>query len=272
MLALVAAVAVGVPSPSAAAAVTASPAVAATADSPTAGSATATDVAAMVLARINAARAARDLVPYRAWDALSALAAERAGRMAASRTLSHAAAGGDIGAALDARSIPWLGYGETIGMTGWAWGDEAADSVVGMWLDSAGHRALLLSADYNYAGIGAARAADGSTWVSAVMTESPDHTPPIARVVDLTRVRRSITLRWAGSDPRLQTHTAGVRYFDVRFRRDDRAWRRIRNDTTATSLTLRDRARGHWYLFRVRARDARGNLSRWTTETRIWVP
>ena len=44
------------------------------------------------------------------------------------------------------------------------------------------------------------------------------------------------------------------------------------NDTTSRSLTLGSRPRGHWYSFRVQAADRRGNLSKWTSATRIWVP
>ena len=239
---------------------------------PTAAAPSPSDVASAVLAAVNQGRVERDLVPYRTWDALTSLAMARARRMADARTLSHAAAGGNVGSALNARGLDWLGYGEAIGATGWPWGDEAAASIYEMFMDSAVHRGLLMSGTYNYVGIGAALASDGTTYISVVMTESPDHTAPTARTVSLDADGRSITLAWAGADPRLQTHTAGLRDFDVRFRRDDKTWRTIRDDITATALTLYDRRSGHWYLFRVRARDQRGNLSRWTTATRIWVP
>ncbi len=60
--------------------------------------------------------------------------------------------------------------------------------------------------------------------------------------------------------------------YDVRVRRDNGSWRLIRNDTTARKLVLLHRARRHWWTFRVQAKDARGNLSAWTKEIRIWVP
>jgi uncharacterized protein YkwD len=170
---------------------------------------TAGDVASMLLADINAGRKAHGLVVYRSWDRLAALARERAQAMADARTLSHAAAGGDVGTALDARGVDWYGYGETIGMTGWPWGQEAADSIYSMWKASDAHRAILFSGDDNYIGIGVAQAADGSTWVSAVMTESKDHTAPTARTRSLTRIGRTLSFTWAGADRRLQTHTAG---------------------------------------------------------------
>ena len=144
----------------------------------------------MVLADVNATRASQGLVAFRGWGALADLADARASRMAAKETLSHDAAGGSVGNALDARGIDWLGYGEVIGSTGWAWGEEAADSVVGMWMDSPVHRALLLSDDYNYIGIGATLSSNGSTYFSAVMTESLDHTAPTAWITGLERDRR----------------------------------------------------------------------------------
>lgn len=240
---------------------------------PAAASATPDDVASMLLASMNADRVERGLARYRMWPDLTALATERAGRMAASGTLSHAVAGGNVGNALDGDGIPWLGYGEIIGMTGWPWGAEAAGSIYGMWWNSSVHRALMMSDTYNYIGFGVTQAEDGSTWVSAVMTESLDHTPPVARNGSISvRNRDDIVFRWSGSDPRLQTHTAGVRSYDVRMRRDNGTWRTVRNDTTSTDLVLRDRYHRHWFTFRVQAKDGRGNLSQWTSEIRVWVP
>jgi hypothetical protein len=233
---------------------------------------TADDVGAMILDSVNDAREGQGLVAHRSWGPLVDIASARAGRMASSKTLSHTAAGGNVGSALDARGLDWMGYGEAIGMTGYAWGQPAADSLFGMWMDSSGHRALLLSDDYNYIGIGIARASDGSTWASIVLTESDDHTAPVASIIALDRNGTSLSLAWDGSDPRLQTHTAGLKDWDVRFRRSDRRWRTIREHLTDTSLTLTDRKPGHWFLFKVRSRDQRGTLSPWTTATRIWVP
>ncbi len=221
---------------------------------------------------MNGDRTDRGLVAYRTWDALTALATERAQRMADLITLSHTAAGGDVGLALDARGINWLGYGEIIGMTGWPIGQQAADSLYSMWKNSDAHRGIMFSADFNYVGVGIAQAGDGSTWASIVMTESADHTLPVARNGSLVRSGDDLTFRWSGSDPRLQTHTAGLSSFDVQFRRDDHAWKTIRDDTTKTRVRRKNRAHGHWYFFRVQAQDGRGNLSAWTTEKKIWVP
>ena len=105
-----------------------------------------------------------------------------------------------------------------------------------------------------------------------MFSESKDHTAPTARNVSLTRTGTTIRFAWTGADRRLQTHTAGLRSFDVRYRVDSGTWRTIRNDTTAKALTLYSRPHGHWYSFRVQSADRRGNLSKWTSTIRIWVP
>jgi uncharacterized protein YkwD len=254
-LVLAATVIVGAP-PAPAAATTATPA----------------QLGSLVISWMNRDRVARGLVPLRAWSALTSLATDRAKRMAATDTLSHDAAGGDVGDALSARSVPWFSYGEIIGTSTYPWGSRSAANLYSMWKASTPHRTIMFSGTYNYVGAGFARGSDGSTWASVVFTESKDHTRPIARNGSLSRSGTTIYFHWSGRDRRLQTHTAGLRSFDVQMRRDGGAWRTIRNDTTATRLTLRNRAHGHWYSFRVQSADRRGNLSKWTSTIRIWVP
>jgi uncharacterized protein YkwD len=233
---------------------------------------TASDMEALILRSINDGRTARGLVAYRNWDKLASLAAERAQNMADSKTLSHAAAGGNLGAAYDASRIQWFGYGETIGVSSYPWGSEAAMSIYNGWMGSAPHQAIMLSDTFNYVGIGVVQGRDGQAWISAVYAESVDHTAPVARNGSLTRDGRTLTFSFSGSDPRLQTRTAGLRSFDVQLRRDGGAWRTVRDDITWTKVRFGDRARGHWYGVRVQAADRRGTLSAWTNEVRIWVP
>jgi uncharacterized protein YkwD len=233
---------------------------------------TASDTTARILATMNAGRTARGLVAYRAWGTLAALAAERAATMAAVGVLSHDVAGEDLGGTLTARGVSWMGYGEIIARSSYPFGADAADHVYAMWKASPPHHAVMFSGTYNYVGIGAAQSADGTTWVAAIMTESRDHTAPVARNGSLSRSGRDVIFRWSGSDRRLQTHTAGLRSFDVQMRRDKGSWRTVRDNTTSTRAVFPDRAHGHWYGFRVQAADRRGTLSAWTSEIRIWVP
>ena len=238
-----------------------------------AAAASSASMADSVLGWMNRDRENRGLVKYRAWSDLTAVAEDRASRMASRNALSHDAAGGDVGAEYDAHRIQWFGYGEIIGVSNAGWGRAAAEHIYSMWKDSPPHASIMFSNDYNYVGIGFAyRASNETTWASIVFSNSKDHTRPVAERNGKSVSGRSVTFRWTGHDRKLQTHKAGLNDFDVEYRVDGGKWRLIRNGTTARSLTLRDRARGHWYGYRVRASDDRGNLSAWTSEGRVWVP
>jgi uncharacterized protein YkwD len=228
---------------------------------------------ATLLGWLNAQRIAAGLVPYRGDGVLASLAAARAANLAAAGTLSHDAAGGSIGASLSAQGYRWYLTGEAIGFTTAAWGSDALTALETAWTASSVHHELLLSDRFNYVGIGIAyRETDGSTWASVVMVEAPDHTPPVARIVGRGRVGTTIRWLWWGTDPLLQTHTAGLATFDVQYRVDAGLWRTIRAATTTTSLVLRSRPVGHTYWLRVRARDRQGTLSPWSAAVGIRVP
>lgn len=234
---------------------------------------TAAALSAQLISLINNQRKARGLASYRTDARLNVIAAERATRMAESGILSHAAAGPSLSGTLTSRGIQWYGYGEVIGWSGYPWGSQAASHLVSMWMASSSHRPLLVNTKYNYVGAGLAyRSANGTTWASVVFTESLDQSRPVASTVAISRSGSRVSYRWTGVDGHLQSHTAGLRSFDVQYRVDSAAWRTIRNDTTSTSLSISGRPSGHWYGFRVQAADRRGNLSAWTTEARIWVP
>jgi uncharacterized protein YkwD len=237
------------------------------------GASTADSMADAVVQWLNEDRVDRGLVPLRKWGRLANLAEDRAANMAARNRLSHDAAGGDVGKALNNRDIHWFSYGEIIGMSSYPWGSQAANNIYTLWKGSAPHRSIMFSDRYNYVGVGFAyRSSNKTTWASVVFTESRDHTDPVAMADGVSAKGTSVTFEWSGRDRRLQTHTSGLDSFDVQYRVDGGSWRTIRNDTNATSLTLNDRPRGHSYGFRVCAKDNRGNLSRWTSEQRVWVP
>jgi hypothetical protein len=237
------------------------------------GAASSSTMADRMLQSLNRDRENRGLVKLREWSSLTSIAEGRASNMASSNALSHDAAGGDLGAEYTARGIQWYAYAEIIGVSNADWGTAAADHIYSMWKASAPHAEVMFSRGYNYIGIGYAyRASNGTTWASVVFADSKDHTPPKAERDGKSVSGRTVTFHWTGHDRKLQTHTAGLDDFDVQVRVDDGAWRTVLNNTTRTSLTLRDRSRRHWYGFRVRAADQRGNLSEWTNEGRVWVP
>ncbi len=234
--------------------------------------ATANDMERLVLATMNQDRAGLGLVPYRSWGALGTIARDRAERMAAANTMSHAVAGGDLGPVYEAKGIQTYGWGDIIGTSTYPWGSEAILNIYGLWKNSRFHWPLMTSADFNYTAVGVARASNGATYVAVVFSESDDHTAPIARNGTLSRSGTTVSFRWSGTDPLLQTHTAGLRSFDLQYRVDGGAWRLIRDNTTATSISLANRLPGHTYSFRVQAADRRGTLSAWTREIRISIP
>jgi uncharacterized protein YkwD len=242
--------------------------------SPAPASATSSgDMARMVLQWMNRDREARGLKPYRSWGALQDLAGDRARRMASYNTLSHTAAGGSVGSSLTARGIQWYGFGEIIGMSSYPWGTQSANNIYSMWKNSSPHAALMFNSSYNYVGVGVAyRSSNHTTWMSVVFTESKDHSAPYVAMVSIDESHQDVTVRWKGWDTQLQTHTAGFASFDVEYRVDWGSWHYARDNTTATSLVAADRPHGHWYGFRARGTDLRGNLSRWTSELRVWVP
>lgn len=233
---------------------------------------TASTMASELLSWINRDRVAAGLRRVYPWPAMASLATQRAGRMAYYRTLSHTVAGGDPGVALTSRGLPWYSYGEIIGESGYAWGSAAAANLYAMWKASPYHHAIMFSSTFNYLGIGLALASNGTTYASILFTESPDHTRPVARNGSLTAIGTSIHFAWSGYDPLLQTHTAGLRGFNVLYRVDSGTWYRIRTLTTYRWLGLTNRAHRHYYSFRVQAVDWRGNLSAWTAVKRIWIP
>jgi hypothetical protein len=226
-----------------------------------------------IYALMNKDRVALGLKPYRYWGRLATVAGDRAARMVSKNVLSHTAAGGSVGAELNRHGIDWYSNGEAIGKTSYKWGSEAAARLYTLWKASSGHRALMMSKTFNYVGVGVAyRSSSRTTYASVIFSESRDHTGAIARNGAVAASGTTVTFSWTGADPVLQTHTAGLRSFDVHYRIDGGSWRTLKNDTTTTTVSLVDRARGHWYGFRVQAADRRGNLGAWTSEAKVWVP
>ena len=242
---------------------------AATVAGPTA--ATTADPGHRLMASINQAREARGLVPLRSDPRLWSIAADRAGRLAASGILSHAAAG-PLSSDLSARGVRWFSYGEVIGYASGPAGVAQA-AILAMWASSSEHWPLLMSARYNYLGIGFAyRSGAGVTYTSVVLTESPDRTGAGAAVTAAVVSGNDIRWSWRGWDPPLQTHTTGLRDFILQLRMDRGDWVALGSGVAATARSTLNLTRGHWYGLRVRARDRAGNIGPWSRERRVWLP
>jgi uncharacterized protein YkwD len=224
-----------------------------------------------IIGWINAARSSRGLVPLRYDSDLASISGIRASRMASRNAMSHTV-GGNLTSQLNAYGVQWFRYGEDIGWSTASWPSSSARSIFNAWMNSAPHRSIILSSRFNYVGVGLAYRSSGhKTFGSAVFAETTDHTRAVARVTRATRSGDDVRWSWSGYDPRLQTHTAGLRHYDVQYRANYGPWHLIRNDTTRTSLTVANRGRGT-YAVRVRATDRRGNVGAWSSEARIRVP
>jgi uncharacterized protein YkwD len=238
---------------------------------PVATGTTVSQAESSVIGWINAARSARGLTPLRYDSDLASISGIRAGRMASANTMTHTI-GGNLSSQLDSYGVNWYRYGENIGWSTASWPSTSAKGIFNAWMNSSAHRALILSSRFNYIGVGLAyRSSNRKTFSSAVFAETSDHTKAVGRVSRRSRSGDDIRWTWSGYDPRLQTHTAGLRDFDVRYRVGYGTWRLLRNNTTSTSLYLSNRPSGS-YAIRVRATDRRGNVGAWSSESRIWVP
>jgi uncharacterized protein YkwD len=238
---------------------------------PAAQASTAQTMQADLLGWVNASRAKLGLRALRSDPRLVALAADRNAIMVSKNSLSHTVSG-CLSCQLTARGIQWYSVGEVLGENNYTWGYQSALELFNWWKGSSLHWSILMSHTLNYIGIAVAyRSANRTTWGDIVLTESVDHTSPWARMATGRSSGTTATWTWNGGDIWLQTHTAGLRGFDVDYRVDSGSWSQIRTDTTAKSLSLGSRAHGHYYGLRVRSRDWRGHTSGWSAETRIWI-
>jgi hypothetical protein len=233
---------------------------------------TESSMAQTILSLLNRDRAARGLVALRPDTRLGGLATNRAEWMASAGTLSHDSYGGSVDSAVAMVGISAWSSAEAVGSTNAAFGTAAATYLYGLWRDSPEHLALMMSDVSNYIGVGVGlRGATGETFASLVFAEAPDSSRPVARMTGAVSSGRTVSFTWIGRDGQLQTHTAGLRDFDVQYRVDAGPWATIWTHTTSTRLILTNRPAGHAYSVRIRDRDRRNNLSVWSTARTVRV-
>ena len=223
-----------------------------------------------LLTWINDARAARGLAPLRLHPGLVRMSDDWAAHMASTGVLALPSC---TSCMLTTYGVQKYSYGSIASWSTYKWGAEAANSIWQGWKQKSTQWSKLMSSTLNYIGIGIAyRSANASTWSAVFLTESKDVTRPWSKMGTASRSGTTVTWPWGGGDTKLQTHTAGLKNFDVQYRVDSGSWTTIRSGTTAKSLTLYSRAHGHYYGLRVRSRDNLGYVSGWTAEVRVWVP
>jgi uncharacterized protein YkwD len=225
-----------------------------------------------MVAALNVDRTARGLVPVRVDSRLMAIARARSDDMVAKNYFSHTQPDGrKVFDMLSAERITWYGAGEII-----AWNTYPIESTVSaanrQWMESPGHKSIIVSTGYNYVGVGLAiDEASGKKLWTAVYLKGPDRTSARATVytprivASPTATTRQVKLAWTGYDPRLQVLTSGLRSYTIQRRIDDGSWA-----TSLSSTTLRYKyfnlTVGHRYEFRISARDRAGNPGAWMTK------
>lgn len=231
------------------------------------------------LGAINNLRIERGLKPLRMAQRVRLVARDRSRDMRSYSYFSHASpSGSDAAALLGQRNVSYMAGSENIGWISFTdtW-EKTARAMVRGWFGSSGHRANLLSSDYNYVGIGAARSGKAVYW-TAIFVRQKDHTAPTAGMIasqtGLSLAsndggKRTVTIRWWGHDRALQRHTSGLKGFTVQKRKADGTWRTIRYLTKTRSLTTRLSEGTFWY--RVRAVDKRGNSSGWRRPLKVTI-
>jgi uncharacterized protein YkwD len=234
----------------------------------------ATRIAAEELAMVsalNADRARAGLVAVRVDTRLMAIARARSDDMIAKHYFSHTQPDGrNIFDILTGQKITWYAAGEII-----AWNNASIDTTTsmanGQWMNSPGHRAIVVSTNYNYVGVGlAVDASTGQKMWTAVFIKGPDRTGARAAVgggtitAGPTASTRRVKIPWSGSDVRLQVLTAGLRSFTVQRRIDDGLWSTVWSSTTLKYATFTV-ALGHRTEIRVSAVDNKGNRGAWVS-------
>jgi uncharacterized protein YkwD len=221
---------------------------------------------------LNADRAAAGLVPVQADSRLMAIARARSVDMATRHYFSHTQPDGrkvfDI---LSAQGITWYGAGEIIAWNSHPTLEASTPNANTQWMNSPPHKAIVLSNNLNYVGVGVATdATNGRKYWTAVYIKGPDrtgarattNTPTVA--AGTTRATKRVSVSWTGADVKLQVLTSGFHSWQVQRRTDAGAWTTVYASTTQPSMTV-ELAGGHTYEFRTAARDKAGNWGGWST-------
>ena len=219
---------------------------------------------------LNVDRTTRGLVPVRVDSRLMAIARARSADMAAKNYFSHTQPDGrNVFDLISAQKITWYGAGEIIAWNNYPTYETSVAAANNQWLDSPGHKAIVVSTSYNYVGVGLALGSNGKKLWTAVYMKGPDLTGAKAKTATptiaagSTTASKRVTVTWSGGDVPLQVLTSGFHSYQVQRRSDGGDWTIVWIGTTRKSMTL-DLATNHTYEFRVAARDNAGNWGAWS--------
>ena len=222
---------------------------------------------------LNVERAKAGLVAVRVDTRLMTIARQRSADMATKNYFSHVQPDGrSVFDYIAAAKITWYGAGEIIAWNTWPTLAESTVAARDGWMGSSLHKAIVMSKDYNYVGIGVAVSSSGKKLWTGVFMKGPDRTGAYVRMgsqpatVASTSTYRTAKVAWGGNDILLQTLTSGLRHFQVQLRIDGGSWVTQSASTLATSWNV-NVYRGRTYDFRVRACDKAGNCGTYSTVT-----
>jgi uncharacterized protein YkwD len=221
---------------------------------------------------LNADRAAAGLVPVRVDSRLMEVARARSVDMATKHYFSHQQPDGKyFWNLLAAKGIKYYGGGEIIAWNNYPTIELSTHNANSQWMNSPGHKGIVLSTTLNYVGVGLAiDKSNGKKMWTAVYIKGPDRTgaksttksPTVT--AGATAGTKRVTVGWTGADVRLQVLTSGFHSWQVQRRTDAGPWTTVWVNTTKPSMTL-NVAAGHTYEFRTAARDNAGNWGTWST-------
>lgn len=221
---------------------------------------------------LNKDRTNAGLVPVRVDSRLMAIARARSVDMATKHYFSHTQPDGrNVFNILSANKITWYNAGEIIAWNNYPTVQLATANANSQWMNSPGHKAIVMSTSMNYVGVGIAiDSSNGKKIFTAVYIKGPDRTGAASTTntptvtAGATGGSKKVTVSWTGRDIKLQVLTAGFNSWAVERRTDDGEWTRVWTGTTRASMTL-DLPGGHTYEFRTAAKDNAGNWGRWST-------
>lgn len=229
---------------------------------------TVADAEAALLRLVNGDRAKEGLVALRVDPTLARIAGARSADMVRNGYFSHTEPDGDtfVDYLADA-DVRWYAAAETIASDRYPGLDYSLGITRWGWMNSPSHRAILMSDEYNYVGLGLAVSSVGQHRWTAVFARLPDHTggwvdPGTPALSSASDGRRTVTIGFRAGDTRLQRLTAGLRDVEIQRRVNGGAWESL-GWTTGMS-TRRSVTVGRRYDFRFRARDLRGNVGAWS--------
>lgn len=219
---------------------------------------------------LNKDRTDLGLVPVRVDARLMAIARGRSVDMATKGYFSHTQPDGkNVFDILKAKGITWYNAGEIIAYNTYPELNVATGVANWQWMNSPGHKAIVVSTSMNYVGVGIAVDANGKKLFTAVYIKGPDRTGATSKTntpkvtAGSSGSSRKVTVSWTGADVKLQVLTSGFHSWQVQRRTDGGAWQIVWVGTTKPSMTL-DLPGGHTYEFRTAARDNAGNWGGWS--------